>query len=388
MARTISSRIPLGNRDQRPEWRILMGDTCRRYGAIARSLLQLYRPSPVGHQRKHLSTLILLICGLVGAQHSHLSKVVSHTPGGKASDESMTKRFRRWLANPHVTYQRWMLPVAKALLTTLSSAPLLIVIDGSTIGRGGMALMASVVYRGRALPLVWLVITSKKGHLPQALHCDLITQVQQLVPPGANVTILGDGEYDGTDLQATITTAGWQYVCRTATNVLIHVHGQTYDVAQLQPARGESLAVTDVQMTAARYGPVHVIAVWDGAYETPIYLVTAMTDLDAAVAVYRKRAHIETLFSDHKSRGFQVQRSHISDPKRLERLLLATALAYLWVVFLGVVARTHPAFGRFHRPDRCDLSLFQLGLRFLNYCLRHRIPIPLTGWMSHMFSVR
>ena len=63
-----------------------MGDTCRRYRAIARSLLQISRPSPIGHQRRHLSTLILLICGLVGAQHSHLPKLVPHTPGGRAAD--------------------------------------------------------------------------------------------------------------------------------------------------------------------------------------------------------------------------------------------------------------------------------------------------------------
>lgn len=126
----------------------------------------------------------------------------------------------------------------------------------------------------------------------------------------------------------------------------------------------------------AAYGPVHVIAVWEPAYDQPIVLVTTLADLDAAVAAYRKRAHSETLFSDQKSRGLHIHRSHRSDPTRLARFLIATALPYLWVILLGVDARQHAAYGRFHRPDRCDLSLFQLGLRLLAYCLRHRVPIP------------
>lgn len=30
-----------------------------------------------------------------------------------------------------------------------------------------------------------------------------------------------------------------------------------------------------------------------------------------------------------------------------------------------------------HRTDRCDLSLFQLGLRLLNYLAVRGLPIPL-----------
>jgi hypothetical protein len=92
-----------------------------------------------------------------------------------------------------------------------------------------------------------------------------------------------------------------------------------------------------------------------------MYLVTNMVDLDAALAAYRKRAHIETFFSDQKSRGFQLHRSHLRDPQRVARLLIASSLAYLWLVYLGVCAFRDDWLQRLHRQDRCDLSLFQLG---------------------------
>lgn len=82
------------------------------------------------------------------------------------------------------------------------------------------------------------------------------------------------------------------------------------------------------------------------------------------------------VFSDQKSRGFRINRSHLSDPARLARLLIATALAYLWVVYLGMIGRRGAFRKRTYRPDRCDLSLFSLRLRLPAYCLRHCHSLP------------
>ncbi|RUM45064.1 MAG: hypothetical protein DSY80_03775 [Desulfocapsa sp.] len=94
--------------------------------------------------------------------------------------------------------------------------------------------------------------------------------------------------------------------------------------------------------------------------------------------IYKKRFRIETFFSDEKSRGFYIQKSHISDPERLNRLLIAACLAYLWVVYLGTVAKKDNLVRIIHRSDRCDLSLFQLGLRLLDYLLNHDKIIPVA----------
>jgi hypothetical protein len=43
---------------------------------------------------------------------------------------------------------------------------LVLVMDGSGVGRGCTALMIHVVYKGRALPLAWRVRQAPKGHVP------------------------------------------------------------------------------------------------------------------------------------------------------------------------------------------------------------------------------
>jgi hypothetical protein len=42
------------------------------------------------------------------------------------------------------------------------------------------------------------------------------------------------------------------------------------------------VAIADVEMTLARYGPVLVIGVWDDDQDAPIYLISSLTDADAA----------------------------------------------------------------------------------------------------------
>ena len=353
-----------------------MSDTYRRYRAIKAGIMQFFQPRPTGHRERHFNTLVALICGLVGAQRAHLSRIADHAPSAGAQQESLMTRFRRWLKHDTNTLDGWMLPVAEALLANLAQQPLTLVLDGSVVGRGCLALMLSVVYQGRALPLAWVVVHGQKGHFPQATHCALIAQIQPLIPASAEVTVLGDGEFDGTELQAALRTLHWQYVCRTAPNLIMTVYGQERHIGDLAPRRGERLAVRPAWMTAEHYGPVSILAIWELKYEAPIYLVTTMPDLEAALALYRKRAHIETFFSDQKSRGFHLHKSHLSDPTRLTRLLIAACLAYIWVVYLGVCALRDDWLKRLHRQDRCDLSLFQLGLRLLARCLKEDLPIP------------
>ncbi len=49
------------------------------------------------------------------------------------------------------------------------------------VGRNCVALMLSVVYHGRALPLAWVVVRGQKGHFPQQTHCALLEQRHPLI---------------------------------------------------------------------------------------------------------------------------------------------------------------------------------------------------------------
>jgi hypothetical protein len=69
----------------------------------------------------------------------------------------------------------------------------------------------------------------------------MVALLSTLVPEGANVVLLGDGELDGTGLQDTLREMGWSSVCRTALSTTATWEGAPFrlDVlgACLQPGR-------------------------------------------------------------------------------------------------------------------------------------------------------
>ena len=71
-----------------------------------------------------------------------------------------------------------------------------------------------------------------------------------------------------------------------------------------------------------------------------------------------------------------MHKSHIADPQRLSRLLIATCLAYIWIVYLGSLGKKERGREIIYRKKRWDLSLFQLDLRLFEHFLNEYLPIP------------
>ena len=131
-------------------------------------------------------------------------------------------------------------------------------------------------------------------------------------------------------------------------------------------------------MTAQAYGPIRLMCCWAKGGKDPLYLVTTMPDADEACRFYLKRFRIATFFSDQKSRGFHLHTSPLTTPPRLSRLLIAACLASMWIVYLGSLCVNDGWVSIIHRHDRCDLSLFQLGLRLLDHLLNEDFTIPVA----------
>jgi hypothetical protein len=222
------------------------------------------------------------------------------------------------------------------------------------------------------------VVKGKKGHFPEDTHVQLVEQVHDLVPEGYDVIFLGDGEFDGITLQAAVEENGWQYVCRTAKNAQLCEEDDRFSFNDLGAQPGDCFGIPQVLFTRQAYGPVLAVVWWKRGWEEPIYLVTNLETAEEACYWYRKRFRIETFFSDQKSRGFHLHKSHISDPERLARLMIAACLAYIWIIYLGVIAKRDGWVAIIHRTDRCDLSLFQLGLSLLGHFLDEGMAIPVA----------
>jgi hypothetical protein len=253
-----------------------MSDNVRIYRAVRTALEQLYPTEPHGNLARHLNTLAGLVSGIVGSRRTNLPDLAKHAPDS-TKPESRVKRFSRWVDNEGIEFDTYFLPFAEAILACLAAWPLVLVMDGSGVGRECVTLMLSVVYQRRALPIAWIVIQGRKGHFPEDTHLALVKQVQAWVPEAAQVIFLGDGEFDGTHLLATLNEWGWHYACRTAKNAVLSIAGAEFAYQDLTVQRGEVWGISQVAFTQQAYGPVLAVAWWEEDEKEPLYLVSNLT---------------------------------------------------------------------------------------------------------------
>lgn len=353
-------------------------DNRRIYRTIRMAMKQLFPTEPKGNFARMLTTLAAMVAGIVQARSCQLPAIARKTPDGAKAD-SRIKRYSRWIQNERIEYEGFYLPFVSELLAHLATIrELVFVIDGSEVGHHCITLMISLIYGKRALPITWLVVKGCKGHLSEEVHLELLTQLHAILPENCRMVFLGDGEFDGIELQAALQAKGWQYVCRTAKNTQLYEDGLPFSFADLFLQVDDQICIPQVWFTKEGYGPVTVIARWERGFAHPLYLVTNFELSDEAVYWYKKRFQIETFFSDEKSRGFFLNKSHLSDPQRLSNLMIAACLAYLWIVYLGCIALRDHWVEIIHRSDRCDWSLFRLGLALLDHFLNEVLPIPVS----------
>ena len=242
-----------------------MTDKMKVYTKIMQKLKKMMPQTP----QNQMVTVAMMVAGIVLGRKAQLSNISLEVPH-PAKPASLEKRMHRFVKNKQFEVEVNYLPFARLILTQLADKPLVLAIDGSTVGRGCMAIVVGVIYKQRAIPLAWLVYKGKKGHTTPERHIALLQKVLPLLPEGVQVVLLGDGEYDTTEMLEWVTAqTDWEFVVRTAKNILITHNGIQYPLQELCAAQGTCTAASDVLFTSKEFGPVMAIAWWGKSYTIP-----------------------------------------------------------------------------------------------------------------------
>lgn len=337
-------------------------------------LIMLKQMTKMENQR-HMVTLAMMVAGIVTGRNAQLSAMSSEILVA-AKEKSVEMRLRRWVKHSQVDAEVVYMPFVRQILEALASQGLVLVMDGSQAGRGCMVLMVGVLYKKRALPIAWLVYKGKKGHTTAQRHIQALEKVLPLLPAGCEVVLLGDAEYDTIEMILWVReNTTWRYVLRTSPQIYVQEGHQSQPIRDYALAKGQVFLRSQVGFTQTAEVSLNLVGWWSSRYEEPLYLVTNLSNGYQACKYYRRRFQIETFFSDQKSRGFNIHKSHLSDPVRLGRMLLAACLAYLWMICLGLWVITEKKTSLIDRTDRIDKSVFRLGLDWVKYALMRNLDV-------------
>lgn len=305
-------------------------------------------------------------------------------------DQSIAQMLRRFYQNKAITWKQFYLPLLKPLLNQLELEAYYLVMDTTDVGQNHRAVVLSLAYHQRSIPLIWHIEPGSKGHTSEQLQVQLLQKLYPHFQPDKPVIFLGDSEFDGVTVQQQLVQQDWYYVCRTSPTQYIYPEGQPgFPIGHLVPKPGlpaqqlEQVAFT----TKHHYGPVSCFACWEEPHPAPLLLVYHLPPDWSPRQTYQPRFWTEPLFSDCKEGGFRLNTSRLNQADRLGRLFLAVAAAYLWMICLGVQVIAQGLADWVDRSSRRTLSIFKTGWRWFKRQTKLGRPVPIDLFLPAHFDL-
>jgi hypothetical protein len=332
---------------------------------ILNFLQQVIPEARSGQMQRRFCLMTSLIQACVRNGHCRLESLSEATDAYRARKKSsLLQQSKRWLSNKWTDWSTFYMPFARHFLCGLATkGEIVLVIDGSQTGAANTTLMLSVLCRGFAIPVAWVVKKGEKGHFPEEMHIDLLKMVARICPDGCRIVLLGDGEFDGQSLQQWCVDNHWAFVVRTSSDRLIDFGDEVARFDSLQTTRSICFIPGALALANAVY--------WRGkGYSKPLFLLTNLELSYEACQYYKRRFKIETLFKHLKSAGFYIHKTRLKCSAKLTNLIIVAAFAFVFSFCMGVFIKENEPLERVElivRKDRLSkidpIAIAQLAIR-------------------------
>ena len=342
--------------------------------------LQQLRHNHPAERITRVRGLAWLMAGILLAKSVQLAQIALVIPG-QATDRSIVRRLERLLDNHALRVRPLYEPIARAwlLAQARSTGQIRLIIDATKVSFSHRQLMVALAFRRRAIPIAWTWQPGAKGHCSARVQLALLASVRDLLPPNVSVLLVGDSEFEAVELQEQLDAWGWNYVLRQQPNNCVQ-NGAEQDwqaFGELLERAGQYVWLESALLTRKQKRGANLLAEWRIGEKEAWLLATNLPTRRAALQAYRRRMWIEELFGDLKGHGFDLERSHLRRFARLSRLTLAVVLVYDWLVTSGTRVVKRGLRSQVDRHDRRDLSIFQIGLRWVYRCLKNARPFAM-----------
>jgi hypothetical protein len=204
-----------------------------------------------------------------------------------------------------------------------------------------------------------------------------LNYIRKLLPRGVAVFLVGDCEFGSVEVLKWLDLWHWFYVLRQKADTCVWLDQCNVwkPFGSFLCRAGQSVWLGKGYLTASKIYPTSLLAHWQTGEDEPWCLATNLPDREMALRYYRRRMWAEEMHGDFKRHGFDLESTMLRNFQRLSRLTLAVAFLYVWLVSLGGRTIHQGLRHLIDRNDRRDLSIFQIGLRFVQRRLTNALPV-------------
>lgn len=340
-------------------------------------LLETLRPH-FGLSKTRLETLAVLLVGLANCRTVNLSHLASQFPGD-AKHESNYRRLQRFFQFVHLDGD----VAARLIMQMLNlNRPRLLALDRTNWKLGSRdvnILVLAIVTRRFRVPLMWTLL-DHAGNSATAQRIELMERYLRLFGAPSIRALLADREFVGAEWMNFLNKNNVPFVIRLKEDMLIRLADgsrRQFRTLLRKPRRGtwegwlmgmDGSPDNQLRCAAKRIkgGELLIVA-------------TNLDDAGRGLNLYRKRWGIECMFADAKTRGFNIEDTHITEPDKLATLLVLVALAVTWAYRCATRVMGRGAI-RKKGHGRREKSWFRTGLDALRNWIIHYPGRALNAW--------
>jgi hypothetical protein len=337
-------------------------------------------------KHKHqLSNWLWIVSGILQSKSVALGQIANYLPMETKAEARIT-RIRRWLKNEVVHVWSLYEPILEQVLRGWQAEEAVIILDGVMVFGDRLQIFRLSLEHGcRAIPLGWVVLEGKGLTQVENLK-EMLEQVANFLKSRVqSVVFLADRGFRDCDWANLCEELDWKYAIRLASNTYVTLeNGSQVSIDALGVQIGDRQYFQNVKVTQDEKLQGNLSVTWtNGNRGQKIELLAVISSRPADKArldEYARRMRIEESFRDDQSGGFDLAHTRLEHPERLEKLLLAVAIATLWCHEIGEQVLQNQTLQDELDPGgkKRELSIFQLGLRFIKRCIAvalHRLPI-------------
>jgi hypothetical protein len=336
---------------------------------------------------KSIATIAVnLVCGLIsigGVWHKKLAQ----TMDSKNQVESDIRKIQRFFCKACINYHFFSLTLYQMLGI---KGKMTIILDRTNwdYGKSHINIFVAAIlcrYPGLsqsfAVPLVWEVFNKKgNSHTQERKH--LMQKLFDVVGKDNIEVVLADREFIGQEWIKFLHDNDIPFIIRFRQNMYVECNGKKIQTLNLcsSVSYGKSLRFNVIIDSI----PVQLCATKSIEGEL-VVVIASMNITEDPLNQYRLRWLIELFFKSIKSKGFNLEETHMTDPERIKTLFALIALATLLTVQAGIV-RHHFKRIPIKNHGRPTFSLFTYGLDFLRALFRGTFPDSYMPKIPLIFS--
>ena len=290
----------------------------------------------------------------------------------KAHPESSLRRLQRFIANYSLDSDL----IARLVFGLLPKQDKLILSIDRTNWKFGQTniniFMLGIVYKGVAFPLLFAML-DKRGNSNGKERIELVGRFIGLFGKDVIDSIVADREFVGEQWLEFLNRNGIRYHIRIRNNFKVFLPHKNKTIKASHLFTGfkvnEFVYYNKIVRINGELCYLSGCKLDNRNGKQDFLIIISFNKPEKAQEDYKKRWQIQMCFKAVKSSGFDIEKTHLQDIERLEKLVLLVMVAFVWCYKIGIyLHQINPIAIKKH--GRKAKSIFKYGLNFVaNYLL-------------------